>query len=189
MVEAPLESAPGAASPDAVPTPEVAPAVAGAMDFAPASEISPVAENASVGSTEFASDAPTAWDAPAASSPAEQLDSPAPIAENEKRTSAEEMPPAATEKVEPAAEAGEGTPVKHASVLGSTVLSAVRLLLKETKAGAAAGKVERLADELGRPAEEFVATLVDAGLRVPEKPREKPVCIEHAGELARFATT
>ena len=26
-------------------------------------------------------------------------------------------------------------------------------------------------------------TLVDAGLRVPEKPREKPVFVEHAGEM------
>jgi hypothetical protein len=65
----------------------------------------------------------------------------------------------------------------------NAALAAVRLLLKETKTGAVAGKVDRLADDLGKPADEFVATLVDAGLKVPEKPREKPVFVEHAGEI------
>ncbi|HNC25232.1 MAG TPA: hypothetical protein PLU52_13595, partial [Opitutaceae bacterium] len=63
------------------------------------------------------------------------------------------------------------------------VLAAVRLLLKETKTGAVAGKTDRLAEELGKPAEDFVATLVGAGLKVPEKSREKPVFVEHAGEI------
>ena len=63
------------------------------------------------------------------------------------------------------------------------VLAGVRLLLKETKTGAVAGKVERVAEELGKPAEDFVGALVGAGLKVPEKPREKPVFVEHAGEI------
>ncbi|MDB6167713.1 MAG: hypothetical protein JWM88_577 [Verrucomicrobia bacterium] len=63
------------------------------------------------------------------------------------------------------------------------VLSAVRLLLKETKTGSVAGKADRLAEELGRSPDEFVATLLTAGLKVPEKPREKPVFVEHAGEI------
>ncbi len=63
------------------------------------------------------------------------------------------------------------------------VLAGVRLLLKETKTGAIAGKVDRLAEELGKPVEEFTATLVGAGLKVPEKAREKPVFVEHAGEI------
>jgi hypothetical protein len=62
-------------------------------------------------------------------------------------------------------------------------LAEVRSLLKETKTGAVAGKGDRLAEELGKPAEEIVATLVDAGFRVPEKPREKPVFVEHGGEI------
>ncbi len=66
---------------------------------------------------------------------------------------------------------------------GSGVLPAVRLLLKETKTGSVAGKVERLADEMGRPADELLAALIGAGLKVPEKPREKPVFVEHAGEI------
>lgn len=66
---------------------------------------------------------------------------------------------------------------------GTNVLSAVRLLLKETKTGGFAGKAERLAGELGKPVEEFVATLVGAGLKVPEKAREKPVFVEQAAEI------
>lgn len=66
---------------------------------------------------------------------------------------------------------------------GPNVFSAVRLLLKETKTGGFAGKAERLAEELGKPVEEFVATLVGAGLKVPEKAREKPVFVEHAAEI------
>lgn len=62
-------------------------------------------------------------------------------------------------------------------------LSAVRLLLKETKTGAVAGKLDRLAEELGKSADDLLATLVGAGLKVPEKPREKPVFVEHAGEI------
>jgi len=63
------------------------------------------------------------------------------------------------------------------------VLAAVRLLLQETKTGAVAGKTDRLAEKLGKPLDEFIAALVGAGLKVPEKAREKPVFVEHAGEI------
>jgi hypothetical protein len=63
------------------------------------------------------------------------------------------------------------------------VLAAVRLLLKETKTGAVAAPVERLAGELGKPVDELVGALTSSGLRVPEKSREKPVFVEHAGEI------
>ncbi|HEY1792022.1 MAG TPA: hypothetical protein VGG34_03830 [Opitutaceae bacterium] len=63
------------------------------------------------------------------------------------------------------------------------VLAAVRLLLKETKTGNVAAPIERLAGELGKPQEELVSALVQSGLRVPEKAREKPVFAEHAGEI------
>jgi hypothetical protein len=46
-----------------------------------------------------------------------------------------------------------------------------------------AGKADRLAAELGKDPAEFVSTLVTAGLKVPEKSREKPVFVEHAGEI------
>jgi hypothetical protein len=66
------------------------------------------------------------------------------------------------------------------------IFAAVRLLLKETKTGAVAGKLERVAEELGKSPDDAIATLVAAGLVVPEKPREKPVFVEHAGEIFWF---
>lgn len=68
----------------------------------------------------------------------------------------------------------------------ANILAAVRLLLKETKTGAVAGKLERLAEELGKSPDDVMATLVAAGLVVPEKSREKPVFVEHAGEIFWF---
>ena len=53
-------------------------------------------------------------------------------------------------------------------------------------AGAVTGEVCSLAEGLGRNVEAFVASLVAAGLKVPEKPREKPVRVEHAGEVFWF---
>ncbi|HEX2854649.1 MAG TPA: hypothetical protein VHO24_15565 [Opitutaceae bacterium] len=63
------------------------------------------------------------------------------------------------------------------------VFPAVRLLLKETKTGSVAGKLERVAEELGKSADELLNALTAAGLKVPEKSREKPVFVEHAGEI------
>ncbi len=63
------------------------------------------------------------------------------------------------------------------------MFAGVRLLLQETKTGAVAGKTDRLAEKLGKSTDDFVATLVAAGLKVPEKSREKPVFVEHAGEI------
>ncbi len=63
------------------------------------------------------------------------------------------------------------------------VLAGVRLLLKETKTGAVAGKVDRLAADFGKSPEDFLATLTGAGLVVPEKAKDKPVFVEHAGEI------
>ncbi|MBK8857432.1 MAG: hypothetical protein IPN11_06995 [Opitutaceae bacterium] len=66
------------------------------------------------------------------------------------------------------------------------VLPGVRILLKEGKTGAFAGEAGRLASELGRTEEEFIAVLTGVGLKVPEKSREKPVFVEHAGEIFWF---
>jgi hypothetical protein len=75
----------------------------------------------------------------------------------------------------PASAPGEPVP---ASPLG-----ALRLILKETKTGAFAGKLERLADDIGQSPEQLLTTLVGAGLTVPDKPKDKPVFVEHAGEI------
>jgi hypothetical protein len=90
--------------------------------------------------------------------------------------------------VETAAAAPAPAPAPAAEAPGAgpkteTTLAAVRLLLKETKTGSVAGKVDRLCEELGKSPEDFVGALVAAGLKVPEKPREKPVFVEHAGEI------
>jgi hypothetical protein len=66
------------------------------------------------------------------------------------------------------------------------VLAAVRLLLKETKTGAVAAPVDRLAEELGKPVDELLGALTSSGLRVPEKSKEKPTFAEHAGEIFWF---
>jgi hypothetical protein len=63
------------------------------------------------------------------------------------------------------------------------VLAAVRLLLKETKTGNVAAPVERLSGDLGKSVDELLGALTASGLRVPEKAREKPVFVEHAGEI------
>ncbi|PAW65132.1 MAG: hypothetical protein B9S34_11430 [Opitutia bacterium Tous-C1TDCM] len=96
---------------------------------------------------------------------------------------AAETPPAPAEPatVEPAA--ASAAPAVPA---GDSVFAAVRLLLKDTRTGAFAGKAERLAEELGKPVDDLVAALVAAGLKVPEKAREKPVVAEFAGEIFWF---
>jgi hypothetical protein len=63
------------------------------------------------------------------------------------------------------------------------IFPAIRLLLKETKTGGFAGKLDRVAAELNKSEGELTAALVGIGLKVPEKPREKPVFVEHAGEI------
>ena len=65
----------------------------------------------------------------------------------------------------------------------ANVLSGVRLLLKETKTGGFAGKLDRVAENLEKSPEALLAALISAGLKVPEKPREKPIFVEHAGEI------
>lgn len=84
--------------------------------------------------------------------------------------------PAAPAAAPSAAAAGEPT----------SVLSAIRVLLQPTRTGSVAGKVERVAAELGKAPEEITASLIAAGLKVPEKSREKPTFVEHAGEIFWF---
>jgi len=84
---------------------------------------------------------------------------------------------------EPAAAPAGERPLEPGATAPGAPLTAVRLLLKETKRGGVAAEVSRVATQLGRTAGELLATLVGAGLRAPEKPREKPVFVEHAGEI------
>jgi hypothetical protein len=106
---------------------------------------------------------------------------------------------AAEKPVAPTAEAGASAPSAAAPATAAepaatpapdagpaSPLAALRLLLKETKTGGVAAKIDRLAGEIGQPVEQLVATLTGAGLKVPEKAREKPVFVEHAGEIFWF---
>jgi hypothetical protein len=81
-----------------------------------------------------------------------------------------------------AADAKLRTPTPE-SPAGASPLAAVRLLLKETKRGGVAAEIKRIAGQLGKSTGELLEALVGAGLTVPEKPREKPVFAEHAGEI------
>jgi len=69
---------------------------------------------------------------------------------------------------------------------GTSPLAKVRPVLKETRTGGFAGKIDRVAEELKQTPETLTATLMNAGLKIPEKPREKPVFVEHAGEIFWF---
>jgi hypothetical protein len=97
--------------------------------------------------------------------------------ENEPVAAANEVP------VPPPPPAPSREPAPAGEAVSPGALAGVRLLLKETKTGAVAGKVDRLAEELGKSPGDFLATLTGAGLQVPEKAREKPVFVEHAGEI------
>ena len=68
----------------------------------------------------------------------------------------------------------------------ANVLTGVRLLLKETKTGGYAKKLDRVAEDLSMSPEDLLTSLLNAGLVVPEKAREKPVFVEHAGEIFWF---
>jgi hypothetical protein len=76
----------------------------------------------------------------------------------------------------------EAAPAPESGSLGAP-LAAVRLLLTPTKTGGFSGEVGRLAETLGKGRDEFLATLTGAGLKLPEKPREKPVFVEHGAEI------
>lgn len=71
----------------------------------------------------------------------------------------------------------------RSTAAGAATLAAVRPLLRENRTGAFAGKLDRVAESAGKSTDEVVAQLVAAGLVVPEKPREKPVYVEHGGEV------
>jgi hypothetical protein len=92
------------------------------------------------------------------------------------------VPPSEVSPV-PAATAEPVAPAPGGAVGGGNVLASVRLLLKETKTGSIAGKVDRVAEEIGKSADDLIAVLVGAGMKVPEKAREKPVFVEHGGEI------
>ncbi len=111
---------------------------------------------------------------------------------DEKGSGEQAQPAPASESLPPPAGAPEGSAVPEsrsealppagAEGVGAP-LAAVRLLLTPTKTGGFSAEVGRLAETLGKPRDEFLATLTGTGLVVPEKPKEKPVFVEHGGEI------
>jgi hypothetical protein len=121
---------------------------------------------------------PPAEPAPAAvaSEPAQ----PEPTATESVPVAGPEAVPAAPAEVPAAVPAAEPPPVAPAE---GSPLAAVRLLLKETRRGGVAAEVGHLAELLGKSADDLLATLVGLGFKVPDKAREKPAYVEHAGEI------
>ena len=76
------------------------------------------------------------------------------------------------------------TSVANASATRNTeILASLRSRLSETRTGAFAASIDRLAEATSNAPDTLVSTLVEAGLKVPEKPREKPVFVERDGEV------
>jgi hypothetical protein len=100
--------------------------------------------------------------------------------------SATEDEPTPAEPGAPSVATGKPAAGEAVAPKAETVFPAVRLLMKATKTGAVAGEVGKLSGELGKSADEFISTLTTLGLKVPEKLREMPVFVEHAGEIFWF---
>jgi hypothetical protein len=109
--------------------------------------------------------------------PAPLADVAAPVAP----VSTEEAP--AIQSVDLVPPSGARPDASQPASAGGNPLETVRGFLKETRTGSFSGKIEHVAEALRRSSGETVASLTGAGLKVPEKPREKPALVEHAGEV------
>ncbi len=82
----------------------------------------------------------------------------------------------------------DAAPDVAAPASGNLALSAVRLLMKPNKRGSGvSGETGFLARALDKPEPEFMATLIATGLVVPEDSEQKPVFVEHEGEIYWFS--
>ncbi len=179
------------ANAEAVATPESAPATTtsdAAPATAPATDAAATPESATPPETISSAALETAPIVAAEATPAvspettpvvapEPTPAPAPAPAAEVPAETVVAPVAPAPEAERPAEPSQPTPSDN------PVLTAVRLLLKETKTGSVAASVERLAADLGKSESDLLASLIGAGLKVPEKSREKPAFVEHAGEI------
>jgi hypothetical protein len=165
-------------------TPAAAPATDAAAPVASAD--APAADVPATGAPAAAPalEAPAPSDSAPAVAPAAAVEAAVDVSTPPADTPAPEVAPTPT--AEAASAAPETAPAPAASAepaASNPVLSAVRLLLKETRTGAFAGKLDRVAADLGKSSEELTAALLAAGLKAPDKTREKPVFVEQAGEI------
>jgi hypothetical protein len=82
----------------------------------------------------------------------------------------------------PAPDAGDAPAVSALSPGSAALLAGARPHLSETKPGVHGAELCALAAMLGRPPEDLLKDLITAGLKSPEKPRERSVYVDHAGE-------
>jgi hypothetical protein len=106
----------------------------------------------------------------------------APVSAPAETTAAGAAAPAQPPAEIPAGPASAG-PEAATPAAPATPFAAIRPLLKETRRGGVTAKVGQLAEQLQKSSEDLLAALVEAGLKVPEKAREKPVFVEQAGEV------
>jgi hypothetical protein len=76
---------------------------------------------------------------------------------------------------------GETAP-KSKSDAKASVLSSARPHLTTVRKGTFSQETEAVAVKLEQPAEDFLNALVASGLKVPEKPRQKPVIVDERGQ-------
>lgn len=82
-----------------------------------------------------------------------------------------------------AAEVAASIPAQPVPADSDSILRQLRSALQATRTGAVAAEVGKLAEAQGQKVDDLVAALVAAGLKVPEKAREKPVFVELQGEI------
>ena len=90
--------------------------------------------------------------------------------------------PAAEGTVAPEAESTEASAADALSPESSALFTGARAHLQESKPGLHGAELCTLATALGRPPEDLLKALIAAGLKSPEKPRERSVYVDHAGE-------
>ncbi|OAM86959.1 hypothetical protein OH491_14945 [Termitidicoccus mucosus] len=143
------------------------------------------------GATE--NEAPALPDAPAAEEHAAGAGTPPPAAPRPESEAAAAPESPAEEsgelqlQLETPAETAGGSSASSASS-DNLALSAVRLLMKPNKRGSGvSGETGFLARALDKPEAEFMGTLIATGLVVPEDSGQKPIFVEHDGEIYWFS--
>ena len=80
-------------------------------------------------------------------------------------------------------EAKESAPGEPTASGDESLLLKLRASLKAARNGTSAAEVDQLAESTGQSTDDLIAALVAAGLKVPEKAREKPIFVELNGEI------
>lgn len=175
----------GAAKPAPNITAELLPSAVAPSVGLPTDAAQPHAEAANIAAHAQACEAPemTAINAPAVQA--------AVAAESGSGEEAPALPPQSTTieggAVAPMPTASAPVPEIAAPVSGDAALFAsVRPHMREGRSGIYTGEICLLAEKNDALVEPFVGRFVTAGLKLPEKPREKPVYVEDAGDLFWF---